>query len=208
MSPSGDDREPIELPRPADVSGTLAEALARLHPIVGPRALIGGVALAVYGIERYTKDVDLAVTVAQSGAVETQLADADPRPLTIGGVSIATSTGMRVDLTDHRFQYRALYEEAIDVAVKSGPKIRAGDQEICAVTREYLLAMKMAADRPKDELDLAAMLDDPELDYRRARAIVEQHLGPFAARRLDRLGRSAGRTEAPADYADGTGRTS
>lgn len=208
MTPSGDDREAVELPRPADVSGTLAEALSRLRAVPGPRALIGGVALALYGIERFTKDVDLAVTVAQSGAVATLLADADPRPLTIGGVSFATSTGLRVDLIDHRFQYRSLYEEAIEAAVESGPRVRAGDQEICAVSREYLLAMKMAADRPKDELDLAVMLEDPKLDYGSARAIVETHLGPFAARRLDRLARTAGRAEAPADYAEGAGRTS
>lgn len=199
---SNGDRDVREVPRPIDVRSALAEALTRLAVVPGSRALIGGVALAVHGIERFTKDVDLAVTTRQSGEVESKLADADPRPLRIGGVSIATSTGVRIDLVDHRFKYRALFEEAIAAAAAEGPTATVGDRMIEVVPLPYLAAMKLAAGRPQDEADLDAILRTKELDYHRTRRIVEEHLGQFAADYLDRLARSASRTDAPREYGD------
>lgn len=191
------------MPRPVDTVGALAEAIRRLAAIEGDKALIGGVALSVYGIVRYTKDVDLAVSVAQSSAAEALFADADPQPLRIGGVSILTSSGVRVDLIDRRDRYGALYAEAIEAAHREGKRARAEDVEIPVVPLPYLVAIKMAADRPKDEADLDSMLRLPELDLARTRQIVEKHLGPFAAGRLDRLARAVGRSDAPKDYENG-----
>jgi len=199
--PSGE-RDLREVPEPVDVRGALREAIDRLASIEGQRALIGGVALAIHGIERFTKDVDLAVTVQQAGAIEAAGGVADLRPLKIGGVSFATSSGVRVDLIDRRFEYRALFEEAIAVAQREGPSATVGDRRIPVVTLPHLVAMKLAAGRPKDESDLAAILAQSALDYARARQIVKQHLGDFAARYLDRLARTAGRDDMPEDYAD------
>jgi hypothetical protein len=42
-------------------------------------------------VERFTKGVDFAVTVPQATAA-LELKEADPRPLKIGGVSLATSS--------------------------------------------------------------------------------------------------------------------
>lgn len=137
------------VPKPVDVQQALAEAMETLTPLGADLALIGGVALAVHGIERFTKDVDLATTTTLCAAAEAALGpDTDPLPLRLGGISFRSRSGVRVDLIDRR-----------------------------------------------------ALLAKPDLDYRRARDIVHRHVGPYAARRLDKLARAAHRTDAPDDYA-------
>ena len=189
----------MTLPKPADIEGALEEVLERLGAVDG--ALIGGVALAVFGVERYTKDADLAVRQAESARATRDLADADPRPLRIGGVSVATSAGVRVDLIDRRVGLCDLYEEAIEAAHADGPRVRIGARVLPVAPLEYLVAMKMAADRPQDEADLERLISLDALDYRRCRAIVDRHLGFFATQRLDKRARMAGRSDAPEDYA-------
>ena len=62
------------------------------------------------------------------------------------------------------------------------------------------MAMKLVADRPQDEADLLKLLQRKELEYPLARALIHQHLGAFAAQRLDRLARAVGRQDAPPEY--------
>lgn len=192
----------VELPKPVDVRSALAEIAKELHEVGGDFALIGGVALALYGIERYTKDVDVAVSMQQSAALERRLPNGDPRPLSIGGVSIRTSSGVRVDLIDRRFHYEALFLEAIQAAKASSLRTLAGEVEVPVVPVPYLLAMKVAADRPQDEADVQLLLKDPALDYRAARDVVKRFIGHYAARRLDRAARANGRSDAPQEYED------
>ena len=174
--------------------------LDRFEAPASERALIGGVALAVYGIERFTKDVDLAVTRRQSAAVETSLSDLDPRPLRIGGVSVATSHGVRIDFIDRRKNYEALFGAAIEAAQSESLRVQVGAHELAVVPLEYLVALKLVADRPQDEADLDRLLRLRPLNYRSARTLVEKYLGVFAAGRLDHLARAAGRVDAPRDY--------
>jgi len=187
-----------------DLGAALAEALARLDALGEfRRALIGGIALAVHGVERYTKHVDLAVTRAESAAAERHLGDADPRPLKIGGVSFRTSAGVRVDLVDRRVEFQDLFEAAIDAAHASGRRVSAGDKEAHVVPVPYLVAMKLVADRPQDEADVDALLRRTEVPYPEVRRVVERFLGRYAARRLDRMARAAQRADARADYENG-----
>ncbi len=196
--PSG--RPPVvPLPEPIDAEGALAEALARLAG-VEDLALIGGVTLAIHGWPRFTKGVDLAATVAATAEAERRYMGDETVPLRIGGLSVATRAGVRVDLIDRRFEYRALFEEAIAAARAEGPRTRAGAHEVAVVPKVYLAALKLLADRPQDEVDLGVLLADPTLDYRVARAIVARQLGAYAARRFDRLARAARRADAPDDY--------
>jgi hypothetical protein len=195
-----DEPEIRELPKPVDVAGALEEALRLLAPLGVSPVLIGGVALSVLGIERYTKDIDLAVTLADSGRVEAALAGKDPRPLRIGGISFATSTGVRVDLIDRRIDYQALFEESIREARRRGPRVLVEGRELPVVPLTYLVALKLAAARAQDEADLAKILARTDLEYGEAREIVKKHLGPFAAQWLDRLARQVGRPDAPPDY--------
>jgi hypothetical protein len=195
-------RKVLPLPRPVDVEAALEDAARILGELREDGALIGGVALAVFGIERFTKDVDLAVSVSTNGKLEPRVKDRDLQPLRIGGISIRAAAGVRVDFIDHRFEYRALYEEAIAAAKASGLEIQAGAVTIPVVPMVYLLAMKLGASRPLDERDVLALVAKPELDYPAAREIVRKHLGTYAARQLDRFARQAGRADAPKDYSN------
>lgn len=62
---SDEQRPVLPLPRPVDTTQALAEALALLASQgIHLPVLIGGVALSVYGVERYTRDVDFALTLS------------------------------------------------------------------------------------------------------------------------------------------------
>lgn len=196
------EREVGRLPEPVDVRGALVEIAELLAELGIEPVLIGGVALGVHGIERFTKDVDLALTMDERARVEASVQDRDPRPLVIGGVSVATRAGVRVDLIDRRLEYRALFEEAIAAARQRGKLVVAGGQQVAVVPLDYLVALKMAAGRPMDEADISQLVARDDLDYPRTRDIVHRHLGPFGARWLDRQARAAGRRDAPRDYAD------
>ena len=78
----------------------------------------------------------------------------------------------------------------------------ASGEEVPVAPMEYLAAMKMAAPRGQDEVDLAFLLKQQELDYRHTTDIVRRHLGFVAARLLDRAARGAGRTDVRQDYDD------
>ncbi len=58
--------------------------------------------------------------------------------------------------------------------------------------------MKMASGEPKDDADVRRILRLEELDYGKARTIVDEHLGFATANRLDTMARDAGRPEVPA----------
>ncbi|MCC7384189.1 MAG: hypothetical protein IT384_20260 [Deltaproteobacteria bacterium] len=107
-----------------------------------------------------------------------------------------------MDLIDHRFKYRALYEEAIRAAHREGTPVEVGGAKLPVVPLHYLVAMKLIAGRPQDEADLDLLLKRADLDYTKSRGVVEAHAGEYAARALDRFARNAGRADAPRDYAD------
>lgn len=191
-----------ELPEPVNIHDAVVEAVQWLSSLGDGYALIGGVALSLYGIERYTKDVNFAVTQTQISKAQEILSDHDMKPLRLGGISVKTESGLRVDLIDHRFEYRRLYETAIGHAHRHGPMARIQTVRVPVVSLPYLVAMKLIADRPQDEADLQRLFRQAELDYAEARTIVFEHVGPYAARRLDKLARAAGRTDTPPDYDD------
>jgi len=57
--------------------------------------------------------------------------------------------------------------------------------------------MKLVSGDPKDDADVRRILQRQELQYSRARSIVESHLGAASANRLDAMAREAGRPEIP-----------
>ncbi len=187
-----------KLPSPVDLPAVAATGARLLKGIGGSFALIGGVAMQAYGLDRYTKDVDFAVREAQGAAALAAWTGAS-HPLRIGGVSLTTDVAA-IDLIDRRVHLRALFEEAIDATFRAGFVIEADGEEIPVVPLEYLVAMKLASPRHKDEVDLDFLLSRPALDYAKARDIVDRHLSFVTARHLDRLARIAGRTDARRDY--------
>jgi predicted nucleotidyltransferase len=188
-----------ELPKPVDTQTALQEAIEKLA-LLGDGALIGGLALSYYGLERYTKDIDFAVTRESTIKAEALLQAFDLKQLRIGGVSFTTSQGVRVALIDRRVEYQDLFEEALTAATTSGPRLKRGEALIPVLPLPYLVACKLIADRPQDAVDLRFLLAHQELDYPKTRDIVYRHLGRFAAQYLDKLARAAGRTDPPKEY--------
>ena len=138
--------------------------------------LIGGAAMVHYGSDRRTTDVDFAATAplrrGQSIA---------PKGGVVIGKSFEEPGGVVVDWIVRRDEYSRLYEEAVKRAVPT-------DTGYSVVSPEYLVAMKLAANRPKDREDALWLLGQKGLVNRgQARGIVHRLLGgQFAAERLDR----------------------
>jgi hypothetical protein len=199
MSDSNQTPSIKELSKPIDLQGALQEAIDKLALLGETGVLLGGVALSYYGLERYTKDIDFAVTIQTTQKAEQLLQENDLRPLRIGGVSFATSSGVRVDLIDRRVEYQDLFEEMLQSAAQS-PKLKLGDALISVAPLHYLIACKLIADRPQDEVDLRYLLSLPTLEYAKTRELVQRHLGRFGAQYLDKLARAVGRSEPSKEY--------
>lgn len=134
-------------------------------------ALCGGAAMQVYGSDRLTKDVDFL-------AYEVPPFLKSRRRLTFGG-SAGTVDGVPTDFIVRNDDYAPLYEEALEMA-------RYDSNIGCQVVRPaHLAAMKLAARRDKDELDLKFLLASKVVPLKEARIIVGDHLGRYAVDELD-----------------------
>ena len=133
-----------------------------------PLLLIGGVAMSHYGSDRFTADVDFASDRALKALpVE--------RPLSFGGYQGHTSRGVPVEWVIRTDDYEAVFSEAI-----RHPR-NLERVEAPVVSPEYLVAMKMVARRPKDLLDVAALLGFGVVDTEKALRITKRLLGAYAA---------------------------
>jgi hypothetical protein len=138
-----------------------------------PVALVGGVALQLYGSDRLTKDIDVIA--------DTPLAGAPIRQLGVGGLAMALPSGGEADVIVRADDYTALYREALAKAVSMQ------DVPIPVVPVEYIAAMKMAAARKKDEIDLEFLLRNDIIDRAATRRIIARFLGIYAAREFDAI---------------------
>jgi hypothetical protein len=156
--------------------------------------------MEAWGISRATKDVDVAVPVgsAEPAAEWLNAEGVERRSLRIGGVAIRDeSRHLRIDFIDRRFHLARLFGEAIDDAAAVGRVTIVGDLEVPLVSLEHLLAMKLASGEPKDDADIRRILRLDTLNYPKARALAQEHLGFATANRLDAMAREAGRPELP-----------
>jgi len=131
-------------------------------------ALIGGLAMQIYGSPRLTSDIDIVVGKPVRGL----------RPesnLTFGGYQSTTPNGVPVDVVIRDDDYAPLYEAALNHAV-----IRRGIP-IRIVRPEYLAAMKLAADRPKDTFDLDFLITESPIDLTKTLRIVRKYMGVYGA---------------------------
>lgn len=136
-------------------------------------ALAGGVALQMYGSPRMTSDVDFVVSQEPETESLRKI-----RRLGFGGHRYQAPNGAMVDLIARSDEYQKLYEEALKNAVESedGPWV---------VTPKYLAAMKLAAGRPKDILDLKWLIQDPDLlDLKETQALVYRYFGRYGQDRF------------------------
>jgi len=136
-------------------------------------ALCGGFAMQQYGSPRLTSGVDVV-------AERTFTPFDDGEPLPFGGVRVVVDA-VATDIIVRSDKYRDLYAEALRHA-------RPVDGLAMPVVEpEFLTAMKMAARRHIDELDLRFLVESEALDLDRARRVIERHLGPFAVDAFDDL---------------------
>lgn len=127
-------------------------------------ALVGGVAMQVYGSDRLTHDADF---IADKAPIEGE-------PLSFGGVRTKLA-GVPVDFIVRNDDYKDLYEEALDTAVRS-----IEEPKTFVVRPEYLAAMKLAARRDKDALDVKKLIALNVLNMDKTLDIINRHLGRFA----------------------------
>jgi hypothetical protein len=156
---------------------SFSEAKASLDKVVEqaaeegiPTALGGGFAMQAYGSTRLTSDVDVLAPKLPHVAE-------DGEPITIGGKSIVVD-GVEVDVIVRDDEYADLYEEAIQ---KAKPK---PGYSVKVITPEYLVAMKMVAGRPKDEMDLNFLLSSVKMDTKVLRDVISRFLGRYALAEL------------------------
>jgi hypothetical protein len=141
----------------------LRAVLAALDQASVDYALIGGLAVAVWGAPRATKDIDLLVQPADLRramvALRTCAFTLEALPLefkdgtTIQRVSKIDSAGnlMTVDLM--------LVDRNLAPAWTSRSRLPLGDDHVVTVSREALIAMKALAARPQDLADIENLRD-------------------------------------------------
>jgi hypothetical protein len=133
--------------------------------------LIGGVAMHHYGSDRFTADVDFA-------ARQPLAALPASNDLSFGGYQAQTPSGVPVAWVIRNDDFADLFAEATEY-----PR-RLEGVPVPVVSPEYLVAMKMVARRPKDLLDLQALLTLGVVDNTKALGIVKRLLGAYAAEDL------------------------
>ncbi len=134
--------------------------------------LVGGVAMHHYGSDRFTADIGF---VSDGPVPELAM----ETPLSFGGYQSHTPSGVPVDLIMRDDDFKAIFEEALLY-----PR-RIEGVDVPVVSPEYLVLMKMVARRPKDELDLEALLGLGVVDVDKARKMVRRLLGAYAVADLD-----------------------
>jgi hypothetical protein len=198
MGSSDDQKQIVGRLEAFDPGPSIAVAVEALASIGADYAMIGGLALDAWGISRATKDVDFAVHIGVAEKLSPYFlaAGAEVRPLRIGGLGVRIEKpSIRIDLIDRRFYFAPLFVEAIKEASQSKRVVQSAEREVPLVSLEYLLAMKLVSGEPKDDIDARRILALEALNYQKAKAIIEQHLGNATANRLDTWAREVGRPE-------------
>lgn len=147
-----------------DLEEELQRVIDALASAQVPYALCGGLALAVHGVPRATKDIDLLVRDEDLPGAFEALARAH-FTLRAGPIPVGVRTGTpqtlhratriiegvpcSVDLLSVSASYQAAWESRITVEWRGRP--------LQVVSREGLVAMKRLSSRLKDQADLAAL---------------------------------------------------
>ena len=120
-------------------------------------ALVGGLAVAVWGAPRATKDIDLLV---RAEAVEPALAAMARRGFDLRALPLVFRDGMQLQRVSRAESGSLLTIDLIVVdanlesAWASRRKLATGDRALWVISREALIAMKALAARPQDIADI------------------------------------------------------
>jgi hypothetical protein len=125
-------------------------------------AICGGVALAIHGHPRFTKDIDLVVQAEDVDRIQRVVAE---RGFTLPALPMTFDAGSSTERRVHRL---SKIDEAdlltLDLLVLRGPAFRGvwddreefawRERSVRAVSRQGLITMKRAAGRPQDLVDI------------------------------------------------------
>jgi hypothetical protein len=178
----------------AEASAALARKILDMAGVKG--AVIGTINANSYladDEELDTKDLDLAVLHEDTVWIEKALRDTGIpfERLNIGGVQVEIRRdAIRVDFVDRHNsdQVMGVFREALGTV---GDTIEVGGVNLPAVAIEYVVAMKLATARPKDDLIIQALLRDDTI-RQRSLDIVARHYGDIGVNRLRALAAAAG----------------
>jgi hypothetical protein len=135
--------------------------------------LAGGAAMHYYGSPRLTADVDF---------VASDRVDLPERgTLTFGGEKLESPGGVPVDWIRRQDDYEGLYRAAVEDPLPEDES----PAPVPIARPEYLLAMKLVADRAKDRADVEWLVANEVVDLKLARRIVKRELGAYAAEDFD-----------------------
>lgn len=142
-----------------------------------PYAIIGGVAVSVRAVPRYTKDVDAVLWVGEDGWEEIleSITRRGLKPKAVDPIRFARQNRLLLltdqDGTEIDLSFGALpFEEEM---IRNAEPIEIGDGCTASVaTAEALVIMKAIAWRPKDQQDIRDIVEvNPELDWA---SVIEQ----------------------------------
>ena len=125
-------------------------------------ALVGALAVAVWGAPRATKDIDLLV---RPDALEAALAAAARRGFDVKALRMTFRDGMelqRVTRADGRALLTIdfiLVNSNLESTWASRQQVETGGRKLWVISREALLAMKALAARPQDIADIERLKD-------------------------------------------------
>lgn len=143
-----------------------------------PYALVGGLAVAVWGAPRATKDIDLLIEPGDVDRAKAAIArvgyvlPAEPMEFSDGMQvhrlsKVVDRLLVTVDLLLVNQNLRAYFQQRCEVEIQDTPQglaegtpqdIRAVDR-IWVITRQGLIAMKVSAGRPQDQADVIRLKD-------------------------------------------------
>jgi hypothetical protein len=136
----------------------LRSVLAALDQARVDYALVGGLAVAVWGAPRATKDIDVLV---QPADLPRAMASVRACGFTLEALPMEFKDGTtmkrvsKVDTTGNLMTVDfILVDHNLETAWESRTRLPLGDEQVVVISRESLIAMKALAARPQDLADI------------------------------------------------------
>lgn len=147
---------------PLSLSNEFDGLIAALEQARLDYALVGGLAVAVWGAPRATKDIDLLVPVEALDAIK---AVARSRGFVLEAGPMTFRDGMELRRVT-KFEGAQLLtldlilvNDTVEDAWQSRQRVSTERGELWVVTRDALIAMKLRAGRPQDLYDIERLKD-------------------------------------------------
>ncbi len=140
----------------------LVEVVGALDAAGVEYALVGGLAVAVWGAPRATKDIDLLV---RPEALDGALAAAAQHGFDLRAMPMTFRDGMKLQRTSRAQGGQLLTIDFIVVDANLEPawqsrlQLASGDRKLWVISRDALIAMKALAARPQDVADIERLQD-------------------------------------------------